>query len=180
MEEIRRHLLFVSECIAMLDLSEIEKAVQALRLVKQAGGIVYTVGNGGSHATASHFANDLMKVAKVKAVCVGNMGSTVSAYGNDNGWERMFSDPLAELLTGKDCVVGFSCSGESVNVLNALELAIRKNIFTIGVTGVEGNNTINKIGAGVLVHTPSVDIRVQEDLHMMICHAIIRGLQEGE
>lgn len=176
---MRKHLAQVSEGMALLDLEEIEKVIMTLGIVRKGGGTVYICGNGGSHTTASHFANDLMKMARIKAVCLGDMSATIFAYGNDDGWVDMFKKPLEDMLGIGDAVIGISCSGKSVNILSALGYAIEQGVIAVGFTGISNESEINRLGLTALVHTLGVpDIRVQEDLHVMACHAIVRTLQE--
>lgn len=178
MSIIRKHLSEVSEAMTLLDLDEVEKAAMAINVVRRNGGWLYLFGNGGSHATAGHFANDLMKMCRVKAMCIGDHTTAMLAYGNDNGWSRMFLDPLRALLKMGDGAVGISCSGNSENVLNAMEYALGEGVVTVGLTGNSLNSRINEIEPTALVHVPAYDIRVQEDVHLMVCHAVVRLLQE--
>ena len=179
MNTIRKHLSEVSECMTLLDEAEIRKVVQILRSVRATGGTVYLFGNGGSHATASHFANDLMKMAGVRAICVGDMTTAMLAYGNDNGWVNMFLDPLRDMrLTEKDAVVGISCGGKSASVIAALGYARGQGILTTALTGQSLDSEINHLGLDALVHANFPDIRVQEDFHLMVCHAVVRAMQE--
>jgi D-sedoheptulose 7-phosphate isomerase len=165
--------------MSFVDEKEVEIIGMVLRTVKKLGGTVYLFGNGGSHATAGHFANDLVKMCSIRAVCIGDMATAIFAYGNDNGWDNMFVDLLAKMLTDRDCAFGISCSGNSVNVMRALEMTHGRNVLTAGLTGESLHSAINDCGLDGLVHTQGVqDIRVQEDLHLMICHALVRSLQE--
>lgn len=175
-----KHLSQVSEAMTLLDMEEVGKAVQVLRIVKRTGGRVWLFGNGGSHSTAGHFANDLVKMAHLPAVCLGDMNSMTFAYGNDNGWGRMFVDPLAKMCREGDGVVGISCSGNSENVLEAMKWAQDNGILTVGLTGLGNGSLMNTLGPDAIVHVRSDDIRVQEDVHLMVCHAIVRELQAGE
>ena len=176
---IRKHLAQVSEGMTLLDMEEIEKVVMSLGIIRKGGGTVYVCGNGGSHTTASHFANDLMKMVRIKAVCLGDMSATVFAYGNDDGWVDMFKKPLEDMLKPGDAVVGISCSGKSVNIISALGFAVSEGAIAIGLTGISNDSEINRMDLTALVHMLGVpDIRVQEDLHLMVCHAIVRTLQE--
>ncbi len=177
MTQIRKHLSEVSEAMTLLNMDEIDQMVMMLEVVKRNGGTVYLFGNGGSHATASHLANDLVKVAKVKAMCVGDMSSSVFAYGNDNGWRNMFSDLVRGLVRPKDGLVGISCSGNSENVLRTLSYGVDEGILSVGMTGPSLSSEINNIGLNALVHVMADDIRVQEDLHLMVAHAVVRQLQ---
>ena len=181
METIKKHLSQVSEGMSLLDMDEIKAAIASLKMVKRNRGTVYVFGNGGSHSTASHFANDLMKVGRVRAVCLGDGVSSMTAWGNDDGWDNMYLKPLSTLIKEYDGVVGISCGGNSENVVRALrQVSEFHSILAIGMTGMSNESEINKIGLGVLIHARVPDIRVQEDLHMMVCHAIARSLQEEE
>lgn len=180
MTQLRKHLSEVSEAMTLLDVEEIERMVMALGIVRKNGGTVYLFGNGGSHATASHMANDLTKIARVRAMCVGDMNSSVFAYGNDNGWRNMFSDLIRGLVQPKDGLIGISCSGNSENVLESLEFGMSEGILSVGMTGPSQTSKINGIGLNALVHVMAEDIRVQEDLHLMVAHAVVRQLQQGE
>jgi D-sedoheptulose 7-phosphate isomerase len=177
MSIIRKHLSEVSECMSLADLVEVESAVMALEIVRKNKGTVYLFGNGGSHTTAGHFANDLMKMARIRAVCIGDMAGAMLAYGNDNGWENMFVDPLREMMGEHDAAVGISCSGKSVNVISALGHAVGLGALSIGLTGQSLDSEINYLGLNALIHAPYPDIRVQEDIHLMVCHAMVRALQ---
>ena len=139
---------------------------------------MYLIGNGGSHATAAHMANDLIKMGKVKAVCIGDMTAVMTAFGNDNGWKNMFVDPLKEMLVkGKDAVFALTCSGNSENVVNALDWATGEGVLTVCLTGPAMNNRVSDLGVNALVRAVAADIRVQEDVHAMVCHAIVREMQ---
>ena len=180
MDTIENHFSEVLDGANMLDETEIWQVVKILKFTKVSGGTVWLFGNGGSHATAGHFANDLLKMCGVRAINIGDMASVVSAYGNDNGQEDMFSAVLQKMLKDEDCAFGISCSGNSPNVIRALEHAKNQNVYTLGMTGSSLHSIINDCGLDGLIHTPGAqDIRVQEDLHLMICHAIARSLYDG-
>lgn len=180
MNSIRKHLSQVGEGMTLLDETEIEMAIHVIRLVKARQGTLYLFGNGGSHATASHFANDLAKMARVRAVCVGDLTPIVTAYGNDEGWANMFSSHIEQVIKSVDGVVGISCGGESQNVISGLDMGLRGGALGIGMTGLGNETLINKLGLDTLIHARVPDIRVQEDLHSIACHAIVRSLQENE
>lgn len=175
---IHKHLSEVSEGMTLLDQTAVDGAACVLKVVKRTGGRVWLFGNGGSHSTAGHFANDLLKMAHISAVCLGDMSASLLAFGNDNGWGNMYLDPLKELCKQGDAVVGISCSGNSENVLNAMKWAQDNGVLTIGLTGLSNNSLMDTLGPDALVHVPVADIRVQEDVHLMVCHAIVRALQE--
>lgn len=157
----------------------VARMLDVLRRAKNQNAMVYICGNGGSAATASHFANDLMKMAKLRAVALPDMVPVLTAYGNDNGWENMFSDMVKGFLLPQDVVVGISCSGFSPNVVKAVEMAKTINlpsVKTIVLTGNTWTSPLTKLKPDVLVYVPYNDIRVQEDCHLIICHAVAGAL----
>jgi D-sedoheptulose 7-phosphate isomerase len=180
MNRINIHLSQVEEGMSLLDQFKVQKVADELKKVRVRGGTVYLCGNGGSHSTASHFANDLAKVCRMRAVCLGDAVPTMLAYGNDNGWENMYSDALAGRITAGDAVVGISCSGNSQNVVNALKVGKRMGALTIGFTGLSQSSNLWHLGVDILVHASVPDIRVAEDIHSICAHAIVRAIQEDE
>lgn len=175
MNQLELQVSEVGYALAQMDMVSVRALHLVVQTVRQAGGVVYTCGNGGSHSTASHFANDLLKVVNVRAVCLGDMVPAMLAFGNDEGWENMYAEMVGRLLRPGDGVVGFTCSGESENVLRALKVAkVRKNLV-VGLTGHSLGSRIGKMGLDVLVRVPEVDdMRVQEDVHLIVCHAVVR------
>lgn len=168
------HFSQVCEALTLVDPSMIERTIEIMKLVKAAGGTVWLAGNGGSAATASHFANDLTKMAKVKAICVSDMTPTTLAFGNDDGWNEMFAHFLEVHIGTKDAVVGISCSGNSQNIISFLAMA--KTRFKIGMTG-PGTSRMTLMNTDVLLRAMADDITVQEDVHSAICHAVARSLR---
>jgi len=181
MKKIGIHFKQVEEGMTLMDEGEIEKVVDFLRTVRALGGVVYVFGNGGSHSTAGHFANDLAKMCRIKAICVGEMQASMLAYGNDTGWENMFYGPLSGMVGEKDGLFGISCSGNSENVVRALKAGMEEfGVVCAGLTGMSETSAMSTMGLDALVHARVPDIRVQEDLHLMVCHAIVRAVQEDE
>lgn len=137
-------------------------------------GKVYTMGNGGSAATASHFANDLTKACSVPAICISDMTPTTLAYMNDDGVEFMFRNALEDLgVKNRDTVIAFSCSGESLNITTALTQD------TIVFTGDKGVNPLLRIVKDkFIVRAMANRIEIQEDVHLIVCHMIVTMIQE--
>jgi len=174
---LKKHLSQVVEGINLVDGGEYREILEALKLVRRRKGVVYTMGNGGSSALASHFSNDLVKMGRVKSVCLNDMVPTMMAYGNDEGWELMLMKPLSKLMGEEGMAFGISCSGNSENVVNAMAWAHGRDYLTAALTGCSQDSAIHHV-AGSIFHARVPDIRVQEDLHTVICHALARGLQE--
>ena len=173
-QSIQKHFTTVSGTLLVLNQYEIEKAVHILAEVRQEGGFVWIVGNGGSAATASHFANDLEKMCGVRAISVPDLMPKVLAYGNDNGWDRMFSDVIARNVGVHDAVIAISCSGNSANVVRvAKEHAYNRLIV---LTGNDEESALSLMGADALISVGADDKKVQEDVHLAVCHAIAGAL----
>lgn len=168
------HFSEICEAFSLVDDGQILRAIEILTTIRAAGGTVWIAGNGGSAATASHFANDLTKMGRVKAICISDMTPTTLAYGNDDGWEFMFSNALEAHIGNKDAVVGISCSGNSPNIIAFLHMA--KSRFKIGLTG-PGVSRMSQMYTDVLIRAMADDITAQEDVHSAVCHAIARSLR---
>jgi D-sedoheptulose 7-phosphate isomerase len=168
-----RHLLETTHAINRVNPSLIQKAIDILYEVRKNQSTVYLFGNGGSHATASHMANDLFKASGIKAVCVSEMISTSLAFMNDLGPGAMFSAITREFAKKDDVLIAFSCSGDSENVVNALLIA-PEGVHKILLTG-------HRLGkatklADVVIGVDNTNIRIQESVHSAVCHAITESL----
>jgi D-sedoheptulose 7-phosphate isomerase len=170
------HLLETASILAMIDRQSLFDTVKALEKARADSKTVFTMGNGGSHATASHFANDLYKVCCIKAVCASDHTPLTYAYMNDIGPGAMFWRPIREFIGKNDVIIAFSCSGNSENVVNALRNApesVKKVLFT----GASGGSAANL--ADITLFIPHKDIKIQESCHSVICHAVTEAL-DGE
>ncbi len=135
---------------------------------------VFTFGNGGSHATASHMAVDFNKglsfgkSKRFRFICLGDNTPTITAYANDVSYDDIFIEPLKNFLKPRDLVIGISGSGNSPNVIKAIEYANNQGAISLGLTGYDGG-VLKKI-AHHNVHIPANDMQITEDLHMVLDH----------
>lgn len=173
----RSHLEAVSHTLGLISADKLENALAILRDAKTRQSSVFIIGNGGSAATASHFANDLIKMAGMRAFAIADMTPTMMAYGNDDGWVNMFRRPINALSTPGDVIVAISCSGESENVVTVVRDR-PPYIKILALTGKDGN-TLSRF-ADVTIHALHRDITVQEDVHLVVCHAITNALVDKE
>ena len=171
----RLYMSKVMVSLSHVDFTEIEKAIEILRVIRKSRNTAFIVGNGGSAATASHFANDLLKMCGIRALSIPDMTSATLAYGNDNGWKYMFVDPISKLYNSGDVLVAISCSGNSENVVKCTEF-IKKPIIVL--TGNDKNCKLAKVNAGAIIYTDSDDITIQESIHSVVCHSIARILSD--
>jgi D-sedoheptulose 7-phosphate isomerase len=161
--------------ICQVDSNAICQAVAVLSEVRKAGGRVYLAGNGGSAATASHFANDLRKVCRIDATALHDSIATLLAYGNDEGWINMFSKAM-DFFKKDDVLIAISYSGASGNIIAAVEKVAELKRKTIVLTGPDSEiNELFYFGCPA-IRVDVKDIKIVEDLHLMICHAIVEAL----
>lgn len=174
--------------------SELEQMLQAisrphleavLRLLEDAyhnGHRIFIMGNGGSAATASHFALDLAKntimpgVPRLKAISLTDHVPLITAWSNDTAYEHIFAEQLANMIEPGDVAIGISASGNSPNVINALRLAKETRAATIGLLGAKGGKIKDMVDAYVLA--PGQNIEQEEDAHMILAHVITRHMRE--
>jgi len=175
-EEARKHFKGVAKALENIDLLEVEDAIDMLRTAKENKGNVWVVGNGGSAATAEHFANDLLKMARIKSIALPGMVPTITAFGNDDGWENMFKHPLLTLHGPNDVLVAISCSGNSPNVYEVAHWWFDDLIVLTGNERIK--NKLANISQNPIIHVDSDDITIQEDVHLAVCHAIAKALRE--
>lgn len=165
-----------------LDRSAIDQMIDLFSSVYEAGGNIYTMGNGGSGASASHAAGDFLKGAsygldkRFRMICLNDNLPSMMAIANDIGWEDIFVEPLKNFLGPDDLVIGISGSGNSANVVKALTYAKNKGVKTVALTGFKGG----KIGelADLHVHAPVMDMEVTEDIHMVIFNIVKKAMME--
>jgi D-sedoheptulose 7-phosphate isomerase len=140
------------------------------------------MGNGGSAATASHFALDLAKntimpgVPRLKAISLTDHVPLITAWSNDTAYEHIFAEQLANMIEPGDVVIGISGSGNSQNVINALQLAKESLAATIGLLGAHGGKIKDIVDVYVLA--PGHNIEQEEDAHLILAHVITRHMRE--
>jgi len=178
---IQHYLAKESETLLQLDVTAIESAVRLLLQVRENGGTVYTLGNGGSAATASHFVCDFSKGATEQLggkpfhfVCLADNAALFSAIANDIAYEEVFRFQLRNCLTPDDALLAISGSGNSSNVLRAAEYAKGMRVPVIALTGYDGGKL--RMLADISLHVPVNDMQLTEDVHMIIDHLMLHVL----
>ena len=171
-------------CLANLDKKsdQIKKITEQLIDARDNGKTIFTMGNGGSGSTSSHFVSDLLKTAIVndskrfKAISLVDNIPVNLAWSNDVSYDSIFSEQLKNFLASGDIVIGFSGSGNSNNVVNAFEYAKTKGSICIAISGMSGGE-ISKL-ADISLIVPSNDMLIIESMHILICHCIINAIRE--
>jgi D-sedoheptulose 7-phosphate isomerase len=150
-----------------------------LQKAREADKQIFVIGNGGSAATASHMVCDLNKNTReagkkrLRAICLNDNAPTVLAYANDEGYDTIFSEQLRSLGQAGDILIAISGSGNSANILKAIETARLMKIKVIGLTGFMGGKM--KAITDICLVVPCDSMEVIEDVHLIINH-ILAGL----
>ncbi|MBN2213037.1 MAG: SIS domain-containing protein [Bacteroidales bacterium] len=170
----------VAATLKKIDQDILEKLVKVILECRDRGNTIYIFGNGGSAATASHVAGDFMKgisyqlEKRFRVICLCDNIPGTSAISNDLTYEDVFIEPLKSFVNKNDVVIGISGSGNSVNVIRALEYAVAKGATTVAMVGYKGGKL--KDTADIVVHVPVDDMEVAEDIHLIIFHAIKQSI----
>jgi len=182
--DIAKYLQAVQATINNLDPEVIASFATHLENAYNSNQSIYVIGNGGSAANASHFAQDLAKgiffektVAKtMKAISLTDNIAHITAIANDTGYQNIFSAQLNTYANTGDVLVCISGSGNSENIVEAVKAAKQKNMFVIGVTGFDGGQL--KSMANFSVHVPLHEMCTVESIHSIIFHLIVLELRE--
>lgn len=145
---------------------------------KKVGTQIFFIGNGGSSAIASHMTADFMKNGGMKTYSLYDNAVT-TCMGNDYGYEAVFSRPLAFLGQEDDLLVAVSSSGNSPNIVNAINTANAKNMETITFTGFGRDNKAGQLGA-VNVYVPSEKYGIVESIHNLMLQQVVDLIMERD
>jgi D-sedoheptulose 7-phosphate isomerase len=182
LESIQQYLTEVRCTLDALPLERIHDVVDVLLSANYVGSTILTLGNGGSASTASHFACDLAKGTvmpgrpRFRVVSLVDNLPLMTAWSNDVAYEDVFAAQLASLMERGDVVVAFSGSGNSANILQAVELARRMGGITIGFSGFTGGRLSTLVDVPVVV--PCDCMEQIEDVHLTLCHLTCTVLRE--
>ena len=176
-QDIRDYISCEIETLKKLDVDAINDALNLLLEVWERRGRVYIFGNGGSASTASHFQNDFNKGVseyvekKFRFHCLNDNIATIMAIANDIGYDEVFRFQLKGQLEPGDIVIAISGSGNSKNVINAVEYAKSQGNKVIGITGYDGGKL--KQLCDISLHAPVNSMQVAEDIHMIFDHLMM-------
>ena len=184
---------YISELIKKLESTEIwngndqlcdnyNRAIQMLLDMfirhKENGSQLFFIGNGGSSAIASHMTADFMKNGGMNTYSLYDQAVT-TCMGNDYGYEYIFSRPLQFLIREDDLIVAISSSGNSKNIINAVETAKHKKAEIITFTGFEPDNQLKQLG-DMNVYVPCKKYGIVESIHNLILQQIVDMIMERD
>lgn len=173
----KRYFEYLAQVISKIDTRSIAGFVDTLLDARQRGASVYFIGNGGSAATASHFANDLAVGTNsydkpFRVISLTDNHAIITALANDFGYEEIFVRQLRVVGRPGDVVVGISASGNSPNLLRAFEYAKTAGIRTVAITSFDGGKMKAMADEGIHVPTEPKEYGPAEDAHMILDHLI--------
>ncbi len=163
-----------------LDAESFQRGIEMVKAAFEGGKKIITCGNGGSASTASHYIVDWNKMVnlstgkKFRGICLCDNVGLITAYGNDLTYVDVFAGQIDALMDEGDLLVAVSGSGNSPNMLKAIEAARRIRGKVLGVVGYDGGKMMSMCDHSVWV--PSFDMQLCEDLHLMFGHMVMKSL----
>lgn len=181
---VKDFLQVQNQCVAEIkeNSTDINKIIKVLISARNNKKTIFTMGNGGSGSTASHFVSDLLKTMitknenRFRAISLVDNTPVILAWANDVTFEYIFEEQLKNHLEKGDVVIAFSGSGKSKNVVGALRFAKKKGAVCIGFTGKYGGH-FNRI-CDIVFKVPSNDMLTIESQHITICHCIAATIRK--
>lgn len=180
--DIKKYIACEIETLQKLDINAVNEVLNLLIDTAKKHKRIYIFGNGGSSATASHFQNDFGKGIseyvddKFRFQCLNDNVATLMAVANDIGFEEVFRFQLNGVIEPGDVVIAISGSGNSKNVINAVEYAKKCGNKVIGLTGYNGGKL--KELSDISLHVPINSMQVTEDVHMVFDHLMMSILYQ--
>jgi D-sedoheptulose 7-phosphate isomerase len=177
------HFRRVHEGLSLIPIDAVVRVVDIILEAYRADRHVYVVGNGGSASTATHFACDLSKATistgrrRLRASSLSDNVALLTAWANDTSYERVFAEQIMNLVDPDDVLVAVSASGNSPNVLAAVDSAQSLGAITVAMVGFDGGRLKDAVTAAL--HVPINDYGVVEDCHLVLEHAITESVRRG-
>jgi len=173
----KSYIDYLTSVLNSIALSDIEKFVEVLLEARERGSSIFFIGNGGSAATASHFANDIAIGTRTsekpfRAISLCDNQAVITAIANDDGYEEIFSQQLQVLLKKQDVVIGISASGNSPNLLQAIDTSIKLGAITVGISAFDGGKMREMVDVSLHVPTEKGEYGPAEDAHMILDHLV--------
>ena len=173
---INQYFTALKAVIDHFPIDDLLKLLSVIETAREEEKVIFICGNGGSWATASHMVCDFGKNTRMpgekrmKVIGLGDNIPSLTAYANDEGYERIFAEPLISLMHPGDLLIAISGSGNSPNVLRAVDAARERGGVTLGLTGFEGGALKDKVDHCLVV--PSDSMELIEDFHMIVDHIL--------
>ena len=173
----KQYLEYLTNLIEKLDTQSIAQFADLLLDSRDSGSTTFFLGNGGSASTATHFVNDVSLGSRqfdkpFRAISLCDNQAVITAIANDDGYENIFLQQLQTLAKPGDTIVCISASGNSKNLINAIEYAKQHSIYVVGLTAFDGGYLKENCDLNIHVPTKVGEYGPAEDLHMVVCGLI--------
>jgi D-sedoheptulose 7-phosphate isomerase len=181
--DVKPFLERVGQELLRIDTASVKALADQIYQRYEAGKFVFVIGNGGSGSNASHFCEDMGKGTlrredfdndskkRLKILSLTDNTPYILAWGNDEGFDRVFVEQLKNLASPGDLLIAISGSGNSPNILKAVEWANRHDVTTFGCTGFSGGKLMNL--AHHNLHVPLDDMGIVESIHLTAFHWVV-------
>ncbi|MDO9303899.1 MAG: SIS domain-containing protein [Sulfuricurvum sp.] len=178
---LQSNRIYINNLIELLQKIDYEIVDQIIKILEEAAhkqSSIYIIGNGGSAATASHMVNDLgaglrrRGLINLDITSLADNVPVITAIANDIGYENIFYMQLEGLLKPEDLIIAISCSGNSPNVVKAVEYAKNIGSTIIGITGFDGGDLKKLSDVNFHIEAPKGEYGLVEDMHMILDHMI--------
>ena len=171
------YLEYLTELISQLDRKAIGNFADLLLQSRDSGSTTFFLGNGGSASTATHFVNDISFGSRqfkkpFRAISLCDNQAVITAIANDEGYENIFLQQLQTLAKPEDTIVCISASGNSKNLIKAIEYAKENNLYIVGLTAFDGGYLRENCDLNIHAPTKIGEYGPAEDLHMVVCGLI--------
>lgn len=175
------YIQYLQSVLQRVDPAEIGAFIETLLDARRRGATVFFIGNGGSAATASHFANDLAFGTNdydqpFRVLSLTDNVPVLTALGNDFGYEEIFVRQLRVMGKPNDVLVAISASGNSPNLIKAFDHALAAGIKTVAITAFDGGKMRSMADSGIHVPTEPKEYGPAEDVHMVLDHLVVSYL----
>jgi len=185
-DSARDYLAGFQELLGGLDLDAVARAVDLLRRARDSGATIYIAGNGGSAATATHLANDLGKATKrsgctpMRVLSLSDNVSWLTALANDEGYERVFTGQLENFAKPGDLLIVISASGNSPNLIEAVDYAGGQELETLGILGFDGGALKDRVDECLWLESEAGLYGPVESGHSVICDILTTCLMQDQ
>lgn len=175
---------YIAKLLVNLDYKAIERIINCFLEARMRNSTIFFAGNGGSAATASHFAHDLAKTGRnsnnpgFKTLSLTDSVPFITSLANDQGYDAIFTGQMADLFRKNDILVVISASGNSPNLIKAAGYAKELGGITIGLVGFDGGNLLKSCDYALHIKTNQGEYGPAEDMHMVLDHMVTTYLSE--
>jgi D-sedoheptulose 7-phosphate isomerase len=171
----------LNNCMQSYDWSTVAQLAQKIIAVQQEGKHIFLCGNGGSAANAMHIANDFLclrsKGKGAKVIALPANQAILTCLANDIGYENIFSAQIEQLGGKGDILIALSGSGNSLNILNAINVAKKMGILTCAILGFDGGKCLKLVD--IPIHFKISDMQIAEDLQLIVGHMLMQWFKKG-